>query len=164
MKVSVLIFTYNQEQYIAQAVESALMQQTDFAWEILIGEDDSQDATRSICTQYAERYPDRIRLFLNDRKNVIYINGKATARWNLINSLKKNMRMTNIVVTHVMESVQRIADHVVMLHQGQVLLDGGLEDLMGSKEPLVSQFVKGDLEGLATGTSELGRYHKDLLV
>ncbi len=89
----------------------------------------------------------------------------ATARIDrLINSLKKNMRMTNIVVTHVMESVRRIADHVVMLHQGKVLLDGGLEDLMESKDPLVSQFVKGDLEGLATGVSDIRRYHKDLLV
>ncbi len=89
----------------------------------------------------------------------------ATARIDrLINSLKRNMRMTSIVVTHVMESVQRIADHVVMLYQGRVLLDGGLKDLMESKDPLVSQFVRGDLEGLATGTSDISRYHKDLLV
>ncbi len=89
----------------------------------------------------------------------------ATARIDrLINSLKKNMRMTNLVVTHVMESVQRIADQVVMLHQGKVLLDGRFADMMESKEPLVNQFVKGDLEGLATATSDIRRYHKDLLV
>lgn len=89
----------------------------------------------------------------------------ATARIDhLINSLKKNMGMTNIVVTHVMESVERIADHIVMLHEGTVLLDGGLKDLMESRNPLVSQFVKGDLEGLACGTSDLSRYHRDLLV
>lgn len=89
----------------------------------------------------------------------------ATARIDhLITSLKNNMGMTNIVVTHVMESVQRIADHVVMLHQGRVLLDGSLKDLTESDNPLVSQFVKGDLEGLAAGTRDLSRYHRDLLV
>ncbi|MAG58862.1 MAG: ABC transporter ATP-binding protein [Planctomycetes bacterium] len=36
----------------------------------------------------------------------------------LINKLKTTMRMTNVVVTHVMESVQRIADHIIMLDKG----------------------------------------------
>lgn len=85
MKVSVCIVTYNHENYIAQAIESALMQQVNFDYEILIGEDDSTDLTRAIVLDYQARYPERIRLFLNDRKNVIYINGKPTGRWNVIN-------------------------------------------------------------------------------
>ena len=39
----------------------------------------------------------------------------------LINELKNVMKITNVVVTHVMESVRRIADHVVMLDRGRVL-------------------------------------------
>lgn len=88
MKVSVSIITYNHEEYIAQAIDSVLMQKTNFDYEILIGEDDSNDNTRAIVTEYKERYPDKIRLFLNDRENVIYINGRPTGRWNLINNLK----------------------------------------------------------------------------
>lgn len=43
------------------------MQQTDFPYEICIGEDESTDSTRAICTEYAEKYPDKIRLFLHSR-------------------------------------------------------------------------------------------------
>ena len=88
MKLSVSITTYNHEKFIAKAIESALNQNVDFDYEILVGEDDSEDATRDIVRQYKERYPDRIRTFLNDRKNVIYINGRATGRWNFINNLR----------------------------------------------------------------------------
>ena len=87
--VSVIIITYNHEPYIAEAIEGALMQKTNFPYEVLIGEDDSSDGTREICKEYAAKYPDKIRLFLNDRKNVIYIGGQPTGRWNFINLLKK---------------------------------------------------------------------------
>jgi glycosyltransferase involved in cell wall biosynthesis len=86
--ISVNIVTYNHEPYIAQAIEGALMQKTNFPYEVLIGEDDSSDGTREICKEYAAKHPDKIRLFLNDRKNVIYINGQPTGRWNFINLLK----------------------------------------------------------------------------
>jgi glycosyltransferase involved in cell wall biosynthesis len=65
--VSVLMATYNHEQYIADAIESVLMQKTSFDIELLIGEDESSDATRAICKRYAEEYPHIIRLFLWDR-------------------------------------------------------------------------------------------------
>ena len=88
MKVSICITTYNHEKFIAQAMESVLMQQVDFDYEILIGEDDSGDDTREIVKQYKDKHPDKIKLFLNDRENVIYIDGRPTGRWNLINLLK----------------------------------------------------------------------------
>ena len=64
-KVSVCMVTYNQERYIAQAIESVLEQQTDFDVEIVIGEDCSTDATRSIVVDLAQRHPGRIRPLLN---------------------------------------------------------------------------------------------------
>jgi len=88
MKVSVCITAYNHDKYIAQAIEGALMQKTDFDFEIIIGEDDSKDGTRETVKKYKEQYPDRITLFLNDRKNVIYINGRPTGRWNFMNNIK----------------------------------------------------------------------------
>jgi glycosyltransferase involved in cell wall biosynthesis len=87
MKVSVSLVTYNQENFIAQAVESVLMQKTNFDFEIIIGEDESQDNTRAIVMGYKERYPDKIRLLLNSRGNVVYIDGKPTGRWNFLNNL-----------------------------------------------------------------------------
>ena len=66
-KASIMIITYNHEQFIAQAIESALMQQTDFPYEIIIGEDCSTDRTREIVIGFQRRYPDRIRLLLSER-------------------------------------------------------------------------------------------------
>jgi len=62
MKVSVLIVTYNHEQYIAQALDSALMQETSFDYEIVVGEDNSTDSTRDIVAGFQERFPDKVRL------------------------------------------------------------------------------------------------------
>jgi glycosyltransferase involved in cell wall biosynthesis len=59
--------TYNHERYVAQAIESALAQQTTFAIEIVIGEDCSTDGTRRIVQQYAELHPDVIRTRLAER-------------------------------------------------------------------------------------------------
>lgn len=86
--VTVCIITYNHREYVASAIDGALMQQADFPYEILIGEDESQDGTREVCINYAERYPDRIRLFLRSRDDVIHINGHATGRFNFVESLK----------------------------------------------------------------------------
>jgi phospholipid/cholesterol/gamma-HCH transport system ATP-binding protein len=81
----------------------------------------------------------------------------------LINELKTVMGITNIVVTHVMESVRRIADHVVMLDHGKVLLDGDLKELQNSPHPLVKAFVSGDLEPAAADTARHDAFFRDLL-
>ncbi len=64
--VSVLITTYNQEEYIAQTLDGVLMQQVRFDYEIVIGEDCSTDGTRAICRNYAARHPHRIVLLENN--------------------------------------------------------------------------------------------------
>jgi len=89
----------------------------------------------------------------------------ATARVDrLINDLKIGMGITSVVVTHEMESVRRIADHVLLQYRGQVLLDGSLDELLGSADQRVQQFVNGDLEGIAMSSTTLEAYHHDLLV
>src|SRR4051794_11773039 len=64
MKLTVAMITYNHEPFIAQALDSILMQQVSFDHEILIGEDCSTDRTREIVRAYRQRYPDKIRLQL----------------------------------------------------------------------------------------------------
>ena len=59
-KVSVLMITYNHEKYIAQAIDSVLMQEVNFPIEIVIGEDFSVDDTRAICREYQKTYPEQI--------------------------------------------------------------------------------------------------------
>ena len=60
--VSVHMITYNHEPYIRQAIEGVMMQNTDFEFELVIGEDCSQDKTREICFEYQKKYPDKIRV------------------------------------------------------------------------------------------------------
>jgi glycosyltransferase involved in cell wall biosynthesis len=67
MKVSVSIVTYNQEKFIAKALDSVLMQRTNFDYEIVIGEDCSTDTTRAILLDYQKRHPGIISLLLNDK-------------------------------------------------------------------------------------------------
>lgn len=60
IKVSVCVVTYNQENYIAECLEGLVAQQTDFKFEIIVGEDCSTDNTRAIVQSYVEKYPDLI--------------------------------------------------------------------------------------------------------
>ena len=66
-RASVCMITYNHEKYIAQAIESVLMQKTDFDFEVVIGEDGSADGTADIVRRMAERCRPRIRPLLRDR-------------------------------------------------------------------------------------------------
>jgi glycosyltransferase involved in cell wall biosynthesis len=86
--VSAVILTYNHEHYIEQALESALEQRVSFPYEIVVGEDESSDATREICRRIATAHPDRIRLIERSRADVIHINGHATGRHNFMASLR----------------------------------------------------------------------------
>lgn len=60
IKVSVCVVTYNQENYIAECLESLVNQVTNFRYEIIVGEDCSTDGTRAIVQRYVEKYPDLI--------------------------------------------------------------------------------------------------------
>ncbi|TDV63490.1 glycosyltransferase family A protein [Pseudomonas sp. LP_7_YM] len=61
--VSIVCPAYNQEAYIAQTLEGFLMQQTTFAFEILVNDDASTDDTARIIADYVKRYPTLIRPF-----------------------------------------------------------------------------------------------------
>src|SRR5687768_12713503 len=67
VKISVAMLAYNHERFLAQALESALAQQTRFPFEIVLSEDCSSDRTREIAWQYAQAHPDRIRLLLSEK-------------------------------------------------------------------------------------------------
>jgi glycosyltransferase involved in cell wall biosynthesis len=82
-KVTVLLATYNHEQWVNQALDSVLMQETDFAVETVVIEDCSTDRTREIVMRYAEKYPDRITLMLAERNynsNVVWSQALRDAR------------------------------------------------------------------------------------
>ncbi len=68
MKVSVCMITYNQDKFIEQAIESVLAQRTNYSFELVIGEDSSSDNTKTICEDFAQRFPGKIRLLPSDKR------------------------------------------------------------------------------------------------
>lgn len=61
-KVTVVCITYNQEKYIGQALDSFLMQKTNFPFEIVVHDDKSTDGTIKILESYQKKYPDIVSL------------------------------------------------------------------------------------------------------
>ena len=53
--VTVVICTYNQEKWIRQTLDSILAQETEYPFEVIIGEDYGTDGTRAICEEYIEK-------------------------------------------------------------------------------------------------------------
>ena len=61
--VSICIITYNQDKYMERTIESALMQQCNFSYEIIISDDCSTDSTKAIIARYAAQYPQLIKAY-----------------------------------------------------------------------------------------------------
>lgn len=62
--VSVCLITYNHAKYIKEAIESVLIQNVNFEWELIIADDFSTDGTREIILDYKNRFPNIIKLIL----------------------------------------------------------------------------------------------------
>lgn len=86
--VSVWVLTYNHARFIARCLDGILEQKTDFPIEICLGEDGSDDGTREICQEYAERHPDIIRLFLRDRNDPARANCEGAWQYNFIETFR----------------------------------------------------------------------------
>ena len=75
--ITVCVLCYNQNAYISKCVESILSQDTEYPFELLIGDDCSTDGTLETCKRYQELYPNKIKLIANNpNKGLIsnYIN------------------------------------------------------------------------------------------
>ncbi|MDE1211677.1 glycosyltransferase family 2 protein [Vibrio aestuarianus] len=85
-KVSVCVMTYNQEDFIAECLDSILSQECDFDFEVIVGEDCSTDNTRSVVQEYTNKYPDVIRLLLHDEniggeENYLLVHAAANGKY-----------------------------------------------------------------------------------
>lgn len=81
-EVTIKLVTYNHVDYISECLDSLVDQKTNFDYQILIAEDGSTDGTRDICIEYADKYPEKIKLLLNSRSNNISVNGKPSGFFN----------------------------------------------------------------------------------
>lgn len=86
-KVSILVTVYNQEKYVDRALQSIFEQETEFEYNVLVGDDGSSDGTHEKVKKWMEEYPDCIELYTMERKAGKYVSGFRASR-NRINLLK----------------------------------------------------------------------------
>lgn len=65
-KVAVLITCYNQELYIAKALDSVLSQKTSFPYLIIVSDDASKDRSQEILRKYEEQCPEKIKVLYHE--------------------------------------------------------------------------------------------------
>lgn len=65
----------------------------------------------------------------------------------LINDLKKRFNATSVVVTHDLESAFTVGDKIAMLYNGKIVACGTTDEFKRSKDPVVQQFIRGNIEG-----------------
>jgi len=63
----------------------------------------------------------------------------------LILKLERELGVTTIVVTHDMKSAYKVADRIVMLHNGKIIADGDADSIRDHPHPIVQQFVTGEV-------------------
>jgi len=60
----------------------------------------------------------------------------------LINDVQKKYKTSSIIITHDMECVRATANRVIMLHDGEVYLEGKLDEFEKSRDELIKSFFK----------------------
>jgi phospholipid/cholesterol/gamma-HCH transport system ATP-binding protein len=63
----------------------------------------------------------------------------------LILKLQRELGETTVVVTHDMTSVYKIADRIIMLHNGKIIADGDADHIRNHPHPVVQQFITGQV-------------------
>ena len=63
----------------------------------------------------------------------------------LVLKLQKELGVTSIVVTHDMTSAYKIADRIIMLHNGKIIADGDADHIRNHPHPVVQQFISGQV-------------------
>ena len=63
----------------------------------------------------------------------------------LILKLQKELGETTVAVTHDMTSAYKIADRIIMLHNGKIIADGDADHIRNHPHPVVQQFINGQV-------------------
>jgi len=97
------------------------------------------------------------RAICNDPKIILYdepttgldpINADAIN--DLILRMQEKLKVTSIVVTHDMKSAYKVADRIAMLYEGRIIGLGTPDDIRGSRDPVIQQFINGSAHGPIT--------------
>lgn len=65
----------------------------------------------------------------------------------LINDVHMKLKSSAIIVTHQLSTVYRVADRIVMLHEGKIIESGTPEETQKTKDPIIRRFITGGRNG-----------------
>ncbi len=65
---------------------------------------------------------------------------------NLMIKLSQELKVTSIVVTHVLQTVYRTSDRVFLLDKGEFIDSGSPQETQKSKNPIIQKFITGGLK------------------
>lgn len=153
-KVSIVCITYNQEKYIAQAIESFLMQKTNFDVEIIISDDASSDSTPQIIEEYAKKNPN-IKPILRE-KNIGAINNYietlalATGEYVIVNEGDDYFSDENKIQKQV-DFLDANPDYTICFHPVKRVFETGIQkDDVYPTEQVKNLVTAFDFENLLT--------------
>jgi phospholipid/cholesterol/gamma-HCH transport system ATP-binding protein len=61
--------------------------------------------------------------------------------------MKKEMKVSTIVITHDIVSAYKVADRIAMLYEGKIVEAAAPEEIRNSKNPVIQQFIHGRAKG-----------------
>ncbi len=93
-KLSVIFITYNHGRYVEKALRSVLAQETDFPFEVVIGDDCSSDGSQEILKRIAEEYPEHEAKGPDDRQIRLFIRSENTGGRPTLNVYETTKRCT----------------------------------------------------------------------
>ena len=93
-KVSVIFITYNHRNHVERALRSVMAQETDFPFEVVVGEDCSTDGTQEILKEIAEEYPEHEAKGPDDRQIRLFLREENTGGKPTLNVYETTQRCT----------------------------------------------------------------------
>ena len=145
-KVSVVIATYNQVNYIEQTVLSALNQKTSFPFEVVVADDGSNDGERELLESIYTKYQEKLRLIFNDKNLMVtlnYINAIHEARGEYVATLDGDDY-------YLREDVLQLLVDYLDNHNDVSLVHGGYRKFQSETGKVLSEYVTWDSPMLNT--------------
>ncbi len=114
MKISIVLPAFNAEKYIEQSIQSVINQTTK-EWELIIVNDGSTDSTSKICEQYAEKYPDEIKVFhkKNEGQFLTRLYGIQQCKGEYIGFLDADDRLHEEYVSRLLKCIKEYQPDII---------------------------------------------------
>lgn len=122
--VSVLVTAYEQERYVAQALDSVLNQRLGVPFEVIVGVDASSDGTAEVVRSFERKYPERVRACYHEKRVGLHENVRSVfeaARGQFVALLEGDDYWTHPEKLHrQLEALESRPDAVLSAHLVEV--------------------------------------------